>query len=171
MRAQARPEAADSLYGIVLDWFRARRNRPEIRALWYYYIDYALQAGDIELAREAANAALANSSEPLVVQQARGALAIVAASRGDRLGALEQIRSWPDVSGNRVAVRWYDSEYKALVAGALHDRSLALRYLGEMESQGQRADPDAADLTEIYPQVNWLSTDPRVRQPYVGRAP
>jgi DNA-binding SARP family transcriptional activator/TolB-like protein len=171
LRAHSRREAADSLYRIVLGWFRARRDSSAMRPLRSAYIDYALQAGALEDARDAARAALADSSGPLVVQQARGALAIVAASRGDRTGALEQIRHWPDVSGNRVAVRWYDAEYKALVAGALHDRPLTLRYLGEMESQGQRADPDAADLSEIYPQLSWLAADRRMREPYVGQVP
>ena len=95
----------------------------------------------------------------------------VAASKGDRASALEQVRHWPDVSGNRIAVRWYDAEYKALVAGALHDPSSTLRYLGEMESQGQRADADAAELTEIYPQLAWLADNPRVHEPYVGQVP
>jgi len=155
----------------VLDWFRARRDQPGMRTLRIDYIEYALQAGALDDAKDAARAALADSPSPFVVLRARGALGVFAASKGDRAGALDQIRQMPDSAGGRVAFRWYDSEFKALIAGALHDRELTLRYLSEMESQGQRSDPDAASLTEFYPQLSWLAGDPRLNQPYVGRTP
>lgn len=171
MRAHGRPERSDSLYRIVLDWFRARRDQPEMRALRRDYIDYALQADALDDAKTAADAVLSDPPNEIMAFEARGALGVVAASKGDRAGALEQIRQMPDPRGHRVAYRWYEAEFKALVAGALHEREMAIQYLAEMEAQGQRADPDAASLTEVYPQLRWLADDPRIGRPYVGGTP
>jgi hypothetical protein len=40
-----------------------------------------------------------------------------------------------------------------------------------MESQGAQGLLDAATIVKHYPELNWLSGDPRVRLPYAGSAP
>ena len=169
LRLRGHRTQSDSLYGVVLDWFRARRELPDMRRLRADYIDYALQADALGAAKDAAEAVLADSADDLAaVMAAHSALGVIAARRGDRTGALAQLREVPDAHSHRVFFRWWESARKALVAGALHDREMTLRFLGEMEAQGQRGDPDAAALADWYPELSWLAGDPRIRQPYVG---
>ena len=172
--------AGDSLSHLALDWYRAHTNRPDNGLTdWVFRIDYVgltLQAGTHQDIKAAADAML---SDHRAIQEngeefalwAHGALGVAAATRGDRDNALAEIRRMPDMTRLPRQMRWRSSELKALVAGALHDRQLALRYLVEMESQGAQGLQDAATVADHSPQLKWLANDPRIRLPYLGTPP
>jgi TolB-like protein len=170
LRSHRRAGPSDSLYQVVLDWFRTGRDGPAMRRN-ADYIYYALQAGALDEAKDVAEAILADHPDDLAAMRAHAALGVFAARKGDRAGALSHMQQMPDSGTHRVAFRWAAAELKALVAGALHDRELAIRYLVELEAQGRAREPDAAMLTEWYTDLSWLANEPRIRKPRAGRTP
>jgi DNA-binding SARP family transcriptional activator len=170
----------DSLSRAALDSFRVRSTRADSGlAVWIFrlgYVDYALKLGSVQDVKAAAEAMLSDrrgmeEDHDEFMLWAHGALGVVAAYRGDRAGALAEIQQMPDLPRLTRQMRWSSGVVKAVVAGALHDRSLALQYLGEMESQGAQGLPDAAMIATHYAELRWLANDPRIRLPYVGGAP
>ncbi len=169
----------DSLRRVALDSLRARSTRADsgIAAVDRLgYVDYALKLGAVQDVKAAAEAMLSDrrgleEDHDEFMLWAHGALGVVAAYRGDRAGALAEIQQMPDLPRLTRQMRWASGVVKSVVAGALHDRTLALQYLGEMESQGAQGLPDAAMVAGHYAPLKWLANDLQIRLPYVGGAP
>jgi len=181
VRAHGSRALADSLTRAGLESFLARaRNSPamsgpELNDFRSTHLSFLLQLESFQEAKAVAEALLSGlgleGDRDAYLNSAHLALGVVAASNGDRARALAEIAQMPDVSRRGRQERWWSAGLKAAVAGALHDRELAFKYLAEMESQGVQANSDAAMVVNHSLTLKWLSGDPRLRLPYVGSAP